>query len=120
MAAGLLNLGYEVGYLLKMSPYFSPAHHISGVVLVRDDGSRAVCPSLLCPAAQCHLLQLCAWTNSQICTLARLLGHEATLVTLARHVRSAHQKVSGLSIKENASSVLFLYLIVFNCLNHMA
>lgn len=42
VTAGLINLGYEVAYLLKMSPYFSPAHHISGVVLVRDDGSRAV------------------------------------------------------------------------------
>jgi hypothetical protein len=46
MAAGLINIGYEVGYLLKMSPYFSPAHHIAGLVLVRDDGSRAVCCSL--------------------------------------------------------------------------
>lgn len=47
MAAGLLNLGYEIGYLLRMSPYFSPAHHISGVVLIRDDGSRAVRSCLL-------------------------------------------------------------------------
>jgi hypothetical protein len=42
MTAGLINLGYEVAYLLKISPYFSPAHHISGLVLVRDDGKRAV------------------------------------------------------------------------------
>lgn len=43
MAAGLLNLSYEVAYLLKISPYYSPAHQLAGIVLVRDDGSRAVC-----------------------------------------------------------------------------
>lgn len=42
MAAGLLNLGYEAAYLLKRTPFFSPALHCSGLTIVRDDGSTTV------------------------------------------------------------------------------
>lgn len=42
MAAGLLNLGYEAAFLLKCTPFFSPALHCSGLTLVRDDGSSTV------------------------------------------------------------------------------
>lgn len=42
MAAGLVNLGYEAAFLLKATPFFSPALHCAGLTLVRDDGSATV------------------------------------------------------------------------------
>lgn len=41
---GLLNLAYQFCYLLNMTPHFSPALHIAGLRLIRDDGSAAVRP----------------------------------------------------------------------------
>ena len=47
MTLGLLNVGYQALYLLGMTPFFSPALHIVGARIGRDDGSAAVRPPSL-------------------------------------------------------------------------
>lgn len=39
---GLVNLAYQFCYLLRVTPYFSPALSTARLRLVRDDGSAAV------------------------------------------------------------------------------
>lgn len=39
---GLLGVAYQLAYLLQLSPYFSPALHLTRSRLARDDGSAAV------------------------------------------------------------------------------
>ena len=45
-ALGLANLGYQMLYLLQATQFFSPALHVAGVRLVRDDGTASVCRHL--------------------------------------------------------------------------
>jgi hypothetical protein len=55
MTLGLLNLAYQLAYLLRLSPFFCPALHLSGSRLARDDGSAAVrSPLYIHAEPSCH------------------------------------------------------------------
>jgi len=42
VAAGVLNVAFQLRYLLDASPFFSPALRLTGAILERDDGRHAV------------------------------------------------------------------------------
>jgi Pex2 / Pex12 amino terminal region len=97
MALGLVNLGYEAAYLLKMSPFFSPAQHVCGVVLTRDDGSRAVRTFRESLCCRMH------FRSGRLCWLQLLLA--ASQLVRSQGLRSQRSRFSASVAKGAAGSV---------------